>query len=209
MLRSVIHSRPVPVSGARQEDGRGRPAGSCEDVPGSMLFCGIDPSFTNTAIVVLDSSCKLVFTRVLHAKCPKAWYERVNEILSLQHQFRRILSDVQPDIVTMEGHSYGSRFLTFAFGELGFALRSVLLGYTTYIVPPSTLKKFITGNGRADKDAIAEAVLAAVGLSFPDSHQADACMCALAGMVASGHIELGHPEALSGQRAYLGYDNPR
>ena len=202
MLSSDFYSRPV------YNGGKGEYEEGSQYVPGGLCFVGIDPSFTNTGFVALDEEHKVLVSEVLHAHCPKDWRVRTNEIIKLQHGLADLLSRARPTCVVMEGQAYGTVFLTYAFGELGFAYHYVLLPYNTYIVPPTTIKKFISGSGRASKEEVAAAVEREVGLTFSNSHLSDACACAIAASVLSGHSQLGHPEVLNGQRTNMGNDNP-
>lgn len=131
----------------------------------------------------------------------------MQEIIKLQEGLKNELANAKPQYVCMEGHAFGSRYLTYAFGELGFAYHRLLLNYNTFIIPPTTIKKFITDNGRASKEEVADSIRREAGLEFDDLNLSDACACAFAAMVASGYKHIFNPEALHGQRAYMGDDH--
>lgn len=59
----------------------------------------------------------------------------------------------KPELVVIEGYSFGSTHRAEAIGELGGVIRLALhvRGHRMLIVPPKTLKKFATGNGNAKK----------------------------------------------------------
>lgn len=48
------------------------------------------------------------------------------------------------------------------------------IGCMVYLVSPGTLKKWVTGSGRADKDAMDVAIIARWGANFDTSDEADA-----------------------------------
>jgi crossover junction endodeoxyribonuclease RuvC len=84
-------------------------------------------------------------------------------VVRLDHIVRQVQSLARGvDVVVLEGYSYGSRGRSvFDIGELGGGVRLLLhrLDIPFVEVPPSTLKKYATGQGNAGKDAmIAEAV---------------------------------------------------
>lgn len=87
-----------------------------------------------------------------------------------------------PDLVVVEGyadHSPGIRS-TIALAELGGVLRLVVWrhGVDLAVVAPSQLKKWATGSGRADKDAMMAA--AAERGALPANHdEADAALLRL------------------------------
>lgn len=202
MLSSDFHSRQVPIGGERERKE------SSQNVSRGLCFVGIDPSFTNTGFVALNEGCGIILSRTLQASCPRDWRERTRNIIKLRHELKVAFDLIPwPTCVVMEGHAYGSLFLTYAFGELGFAYQRILLDHNAYIIPPTTIKKFITGYGRADKERVANAIWKEVGLTFSNSHLSDACACALAAMVLSEQVQLGHPEVLDGQRTKLGDDH--
>lgn len=63
------------------------------------------------------------------------------------------------ELAVLEGYAYGGTGMTFHLAELGGLLRWHLArewGIPYIVVPPSTLKKFVTGNGRADKVQMCE-----------------------------------------------------
>lgn len=63
--------------------------------------------------------------------------------------------------VAMEGYAYGAKLNREKLGELGgiVKLTTHLLFYTEpFIVPPTTLKQYVTGSGRASKAEMVAAV---------------------------------------------------
>lgn len=114
---------------------------------------GIDPSMTGTAVAF--DSC------AVEMEAEGREENRVRAIYGLSNRLRQVmlhkLEGVKyGDAVTViEGYSMGSRIGREAAGELGYALRSMALygvGTPVLEVPPSVLKKWVTGSGNAKKE---------------------------------------------------------
>jgi crossover junction endodeoxyribonuclease RuvC len=90
-----------------------------------------------------------------------------------------ILAKVAPDLVVIEGYAMGVRGKSnniYNMGEVGGIIR--LLAYKSgaaiLLVPPKTLKKFVTGNGNSDKDAMMQQVKETWGNHVNNDDEADA-----------------------------------
>lgn len=83
---------------------------------------------------------------------------------------------VHPDLVAIEGYSYGSKFVAHALGELGGVVRLELydLGIRYIVVPPSSVKRYACGNGNASKDDMLLAAVRRLGYEGNSKDQADA-----------------------------------
>ena len=102
-------------------------------------------------------------------------------------RFRRWLSDMlkesKPDMLVYEqtGHSFkNASAMEIAFNLSGRAQEIAdehFIPYTTYT--PSALKKFATGQGRADKAAMIEACKEKSGIPPKDDNEADAILLGL------------------------------
>lgn len=129
---------------------------------------GIDPSLTNFAIV--SSSSRLVIKS--KAKGP----ERLIEIREALREVVEAHNGIE--VVAVEGYSFGSPGRAHAAGELGGVIRVLLYELLgpgrVYLVPPSTLKKFVTGKGNSKKNEILKAVFQKWGEDFSDDNLADA-----------------------------------
>lgn len=116
--------------------------------------------------------------------------------------------DGDPMVVAIEGPSYGNA------GVQGYHARAGLMWILYHliekeatavaIVPPASLKRYMTGNGNADKAAMVAAVQRAFpGNLITDDNEADAL--GLAAMVArqlnqpvEASVQRCHPQALNG-----------
>lgn len=133
---------------------------------------GLDLSLTGTGYVVLDSTGVVLDHGTIKTKV--FGMERLQFIKA---QVASLLSIYEPLSACVEGYSMGSRAgQAFNIGELGGVIKLMLhmnkIPYTD--VPPTVLKKFVTGKGTAMKDEIMLHVYKKWGWTAPDNNQADA-----------------------------------
>lgn len=152
------------------------------------MFVGIDPSLAGTGVVGIRwGPIELVYTREVKIDSrPRTWMEQVDRINQITDMVREILNRMLStwgiESLVLEGYSYGSRFQAHQLGELGFSLRNLLateLPYKSHIIPPTVIKKVVTGNGRASKSYVKETVEHLAGMSFGSHNLSDACACAI------------------------------
>jgi len=159
-----------------------------------MIVMGIDPSLTSTGIIVLHDG--QIETAVTTKNRPElGTIERVgeirrgiNQIISNMTNFYKPEESQAPDLIVIEGFSYGSKGRSvFDIAYLGWRIREELerLKNTDSIpwieVPPSQLKQFATGKGNANKEIILQQVYKRWGVEFSDNNQADAYVLAKIG----------------------------
>lgn len=149
-------------------------------------YVGIDQSYTGFAFVVLDADGNLVQEHLKNFEA-KLHGTGIDRLLAVYQHVSNLLSECE-DVahVCMEGYSSASKFGREAAGELGaivklaiydyfdrFAYAHDHLRYPT-IVQPSTLKKFVTGNGGAKKSGMMLAIFKKWGYETTDDNLADA-----------------------------------
>lgn len=128
-------------------------------------YAGIDPSITNTGIVVLDDDCRIVdilnskTIKVLRTKNPTPC-KSVSDYLYKTNAIAEFLWKYRDGLhITYEDYSYDSTHRAFSMAEYGGILKSQLLPLLTdelKLVAPTTVKKFATGNGFASKERMVE-----------------------------------------------------
>ena len=86
---------------------------------------------------------------------------KTTNIYYICRHIQNLLTIYRPDMVIMEGVSYGSvgSAALVDLSGLNFAIRMILaeMNIPFQIVPPTAVKKFATGNGQAEKDIIINA----------------------------------------------------
>jgi crossover junction endodeoxyribonuclease RuvC len=132
---------------------------------------GVDGSLTSSGYAFfLDS--QLVTGRIR----PKA-LRGAERLKYLASAFEDIFFRADADFLALEGYSMGSKgSRVFHIGELGGVLKLVAIRREMRIltIPPSSVKVFATGNGRAEKDDVIRAIEANWGVRVDQHDQADA-----------------------------------
>jgi len=143
-----------------------------------MISIGIDLSLVHTGVVVLNSG-KLVEKKSIITK-PEG-KRPVDEIMRLQtiiNQIVAIIDAHSPTIVGIEGIAFGVGKTTALaqLSGLNYLLRKELMirDIAFVIAAPSSLKKFVTGKGNAQKDEVMLAVYKRWGVTFTDNNECDA-----------------------------------
>ncbi|MFJ3271043.1 crossover junction endodeoxyribonuclease RuvC [Streptomyces sp. NPDC086776] len=164
-------------------------------------YLGIDQSYSGCAIVTytpttghtgverFDFSPKTAGTgpqRLAHVH----WTLR--EFFQAQHLTGTV------GAVAFEGYAYGAKFKREEMGELGGVLRLALVqtwhpGLLHAVAPPS-VKKFVTGSGRADKDKMMLAVYMRWQFEAPNHDVADAYTLARIAAHLDAELQVEPPE---------------
>jgi len=146
---------------------------SCDDLRDPM-FVGMDPSYNGFAIVVLDKDANIIEQRLFGSESDS---ETEDRLMELEKKFKFVQNIVCLHSVCIEGPSYASNgAYVLQMGALHFMIRLMLrkrnVDYS--IIAPGTLKKFVTGDGRAKKDLMLLKVFKKWGVEFEDDNLADA-----------------------------------
>lgn len=114
----------------------------------------------------------------------------VQRLAYLEERVAWLLDKVQPDFVAYEDYAMGFRGKTnaiFNIGELGGVIKLLISrkGIDILMVPPTTMKLFITGKGGGksseSKKRVAAAIQSQYGLQFRNSDEYDAAGLLLVG----------------------------
>lgn len=150
-----------------------------------MIILGIDPSINCTGICIYDTVTNVHLYYMIAAKCTKKMKEFSNDYVHIVDYGKResnkgeyhtkeynksqniydicviirdLIQNYEPDLIQMEGISYGSRGSAALadLAGLNFAIRMTLIGegIPFNILAPTTVKKFAVGNGAAEKDVM-------------------------------------------------------
>jgi len=133
------------------------------------VFMGIDQSYSGFAVTVLFGDTY----RTTVYKSDKGGIERLKDI---QGHLMNILYSYEGVVdVAMEGYAFGSQMANM-LGELGGMVKLTLLDFGIYplIVPPTNLKKYVTGKGNGiSKSQMLLQVYKCWDAEFTDDNAAD------------------------------------
>lgn len=164
-----------------------------------LVYVGMDPSLTNYGLVALDDTgvgeAWSYASRNKGVERLNGIYEWISAVL-----FSYILHEPGIGGICLEGYSFGNHSTrSHALGEAGAATKLAILNrlkignplaYPT-IVPPTVLKKFVTGSGAAPKDVMRLGTFKRWGVEFPSTDMTDAYGLARAALV----LYAGAPDA--------------
>lgn len=141
-----------------------------------MIIYGIDSSLTRTGVWDgrIERSFLIDATKLRGPERMLYIWDQIVEHLNLKF--------LPGDLVVMEGFGMPQGEAINNIG-LSWIIRCNLwtLGVSVLMVAPSTLKKFITGSGKAEKDVILKTILTRWGKDFPTSHEGEAFALATVG----------------------------
>lgn len=134
---------------------------------------GLDASLTSTGYAYIDSYDKV------RIGCIKPRTRGAARLAFIRDSVKELITRAAPDLVSLEGYAMGfnsGKSRLFDIGELGGVLRLLVweCKIPLLIVPPSTLKQFITGNGAAKKFHIRAALRELYSIDIDQDDQADA-----------------------------------
>jgi len=146
---------------------------------------GIDASLTHSgvSIVCVDDSTHIERTCV-----PKTM--GVQRLIYIEDWFKILMEEINCKLcynikyVVMEGYAYTPRFgQAFSLGELGGILKRFfyLQKISLLTVQPQTLKKFLTGIGKGDKNMILLKTFRKYNVEFDSDHVCEAFGLAMIG----------------------------
>ena len=150
-----------------------------------MIVCGIDPSLSGTAVVFggwtpeedgVQDGTRYTAQRFPSKSRGRLVVPRTMRILELSVRVADLVAEANPELIIIEGYSFGSQNAGEYLGEYGGLLRAKLIDIThaVYEVAPTTLKKFATGKGNTKKDVMCAAIAKRWDVLFDSSDEYDA-----------------------------------
>lgn len=144
-----------------------------------MKSLGLDLSLVHTGVALLEDGKQILRTGIKTK--PSKLKRPIDEIKRMQDivdQVMEIVTDNRPDVVVIEGIAFMSRNSTALaqLAALNYMIRAQLMmkGIGFLIVAPTSLKKFITNKGNAQKDEVMLAIFKRYGVTITDNNEADA-----------------------------------
>lgn len=143
------------------------------------LYIGIDQSYSGFGLVVLDETGHCHQKSLLKYPLNKFSSEsaRLVKIYDDLLMYFALYSSYNADIhIGMEGYAYGAKLNREKLGELSAIVKLtcyLIYGKAPEVVQPTSLKKFLTGSGRAGKADMVKAIQA-YDPEITDNNLADA-----------------------------------
>jgi len=135
----------------------------------SPVYLGIDQSFTGFAMCAYKDN-------TYYAEVYKSTNKGMPRMLDIRAFIRDWISRVEILDVAMEGYAMGAKGKVFHLGELGGLVKMELADIDKYplIIPPTTLKKYVTGAGSGQKNQMILHTYKKWGQTFTDDNACDA-----------------------------------
>lgn len=140
------------------------------------FYAGIDPSLTGNAVVIIDEKGKIQAGEVI-TTYKDCYINDDQRIIDIFDQVKSTLRIYPLTAVYVEGLSYMSvsQSLFERCGLLYLITTHLFRQDVKYkVVPPTSLKKFVTTDGHADKKFMMRVVKCRWGIDFQDDNLCDA-----------------------------------
>jgi crossover junction endodeoxyribonuclease RuvC len=126
---------------------------------------GLDLSLTSTGVAHCDGSADTWQVKLLGA----------DRLISLRDRLVSLL-DARVDLAVIEGYAFGRPNQASHIGELGGVVRVTLREHNVpfVAVPPSSVKRYATGQGNASKEQMLVAAVKRLGYEGASNDEADA-----------------------------------
>jgi crossover junction endodeoxyribonuclease RuvC len=137
------------------------------------MFVGMDPSYNGFAIVVLDKDANILEKKLFGSESK----EVEDRLIELEKEYKFIRNIMSLHSVCIEGPAYASQgAYILQMGALHYMIRLMLkrAKIDFKVIAPGTLKKFVTGDGRAKKNLMLLNVYKRWGIEFDNDNLADA-----------------------------------
>jgi crossover junction endodeoxyribonuclease RuvC len=165
-----------------------------------IKIIGLDLSTkTGISFVDHDSKTNTLTYRSELIKCgytPSTRNEELSRLKTLVETAIKHINEYNPNLVVVENYSYSSKFVSFTAIEINSAVQyNLYINQIPYIlVPPTTLKKFVTGVGNSKKDMMRLEAYKLWGIEAKTDDEVDAISLAMLGMAHLGRLT-GLPKA--------------
>lgn len=136
-----------------------------------MYVVGCDFGLVKSGIVILNEQGNLVSQALIRVKSRSA-----QRLVDIEAGFDQLIAPYEEVLVVVEGYAYGAKYQRESLAELGGVMRRYFcvneLDY--WVVPPTMLKSYITGNGKASKNYMKKCTKERWDLTFRSDDVCDA-----------------------------------
>ena len=151
----------------------------------------IDPSLTGMGVLYCADGSDHAY-KEFASKPAKTLESRIKRYSTLADNVLEIIKITIPKLCLIEGYAFGAKGASVVtLGEFGGVLRYKLVGIAdlTVEVPPTVLKKFVTGKGNAKKLDVVSALSSKYRIVFSSDNHADAFGLSRLGLAALDLLE--------------------
>lgn len=159
----------------------------------NLITVGLDLSLTHTGYAIVRDDGTVLASGVIKSKPvgdkPIDETKRIVKIAEDTVQKIDEFCHEDPDLVVIEGLAFMAQGTSLVqLAGLNYLTRILLaeFGWPFMIVAPSTLKKFITGSGKGDKDMMMLHVYKNYGFEALDNNENDAYALSVCGLATLG-----------------------
>jgi len=151
-----------------------------------MKILGLDLSLTGSGVVLLNED-NIELELLIKSKPPeeKNNLSEIERISKIKDKIISVIKEHKPDLVSIEGMAFMVRNATSLtqLSFLNYSIREYLWknNIKFLIVSPKSLKKFITGNGNADKEEMMMTLFSKYHIVTTDDNISDACALGIVG----------------------------
>ena len=159
-----------------------------------MITIGLDLSLVKTGVVIIQDDGKVLYSGLVKSKPtgdkPIDETMRIKKIAEdVMEKIDEIIPNINPDIVAIEGMAFmavGTSLVQLS--GLNYLIRMLIseFNWPFVIVAPTSLKKYITGSGKGEKDMVTMAVYKNYGFEAGDNNISDAFALAACAMALLG-----------------------
>lgn len=155
-------------------------------------YMGLDLSVTATGLMVIDSDLNIIKQETIETKSVgKHWYDLADRRYYITNKIINTVFEYKLAHICIEDYAVVHAKAAIPIIELGGCVKDSLRAYfisssPIYFVPPTTVKKFVTGIGNANKIEMATHITNKYGVMFKNDNIYDAYGLALFSMALDG-----------------------
>lgn len=147
-----------------------------------ITYIGLDLAFANNGFCCIDENGNIIQQEVI--TFPKDVLFDEQKLIFLSEKITKLVETYNPARICIEGLSFGSNGKSVSqIGALHYLIRIFLFKFSFKyrIVPPTQLKKYITGTGQCKKELMLLKTYKKFGIEFEDNNLCDAyCLARMA-----------------------------
>lgn len=157
-----------------------------------MRVMGLDLSLNSTGVSFGKTKLKKCITKT-RIIAPKKTKDTMEKIYFVKDNLRIMIKHFKPKKIYIEDLSLGSRGRgMFSLAKLHGVILYIIdrMGIPRVMLPPTTVKKEITGRGNAKKSLVLKALYKRFSLDIDNEDEADAAAVLLTGLIKEGKLNV-------------------